>query len=124
MRCPTDKTRLLKNDSNKPIHQCNDCSGVFVLRGDGGLEETALEELPASPLACPHDGSRLRLQQAAGTTMHVCGKCGGVWLDGETQSRLMSITPDWVRESQPGSMTPGAVAADIAKTAVISILLS
>ena len=121
MRCPVDSTYLLKNDSNKPLYQCSDCSGVFVSRSTDEIADTAILDVPLSTLSCPKDGARLHLSNAHGVALHLCDKCGSAWLDGDAQERLLSKTPNWF--GKPVSKTPGAIAGGLAIEAIITIFM-
>lgn len=120
MRCPTDKTRLLKNDSNKPLYHCSDCSGVFVSLADTSLENGEFPDGALSLLNCPNDGTQLRIQEAEGVVMHICAKCRSIWVDGESQERLFSKLPGWFGKPRA---TAGTIAGGVAIDIVLSMLI-
>jgi hypothetical protein len=121
MRCPTDKTRLLKSESNKPLYHCSDCSGIFVSLADTSLENGTSPDGELSTLNCPNDGARLRIQEAEGVVMHICAKCRSVWVDGESQERLFSKLPGWFGKSR--DTTAGTIAGGVAIDIVLSMLI-
>ncbi len=120
MLCPTDKTLLLRNDSDKPLHQCSDCSGIFISLPATAADTGSILDAPMSALRCPRDGSRLHVSNTAEVDIHMCAKCGSAWLDGEAQERLMSKFPNGFGKSRPA--TAGSIAAGIAINAIFAII--
>lgn len=122
MFCPTDKNLLLRNDSDKPLYQCSDCSGVFVSVSDAATDDGALLDAPLSTLRYPKDGSVLRISEIDGMPIHLCSKCSSAWIDGDSQERLFSKLPHWFGKPRRETTTD-SVAGAIAIEVIISILM-
>lgn len=95
MNCPRDGTEMQYQGFWKhPRHVCPACKGLFATEKDltessghkraRSFAEAAgakLDNLAESGLACPADGTTLRVARYQGAEVDVCPACKAIWLD-------------------------------------------
>lgn len=94
MDCPREKREMEHQGYWKYArHACPACKGIFVLENDvmeklgaagGELEavaEVKLDNLHDSKLACPRDGTTMKVVRFGDAEVDVCASCHGLWLD-------------------------------------------
>ena len=122
MLCPRDGNRLLLDDLRAtPVHNCNDCSGLWMRLANLPVSDKALIALldvsETSALCCPADGAVMKGLVTRELTLAACPSCLGVWLDGDEQERLFS---------RFGAHTPTrpTTAADVVGDAALDVLVT
>ena len=108
MNCPVDGDILqrVRLDAALPAFQCRRCSGHWVRFGDYlGWREQQPGDIPESPAPPDHgletgDGglrrcpdcatplTRYRVGHGVAFSLDQCGRCNGIWLDGEEWEAL------------------------------------
>ena len=95
MECPRDGTEMGYQGFWKyPRHSCGQCGGVFVNEKDlaynlghephvsfATVAEVKLDNLADSGLACPADGTVLKVVRFADNEVDACPACRSIWLD-------------------------------------------
>lgn len=104
--CPRDRTALVKVvEGDCAVHACADDGGIWIparsLKPFTKAENAPLPEDTAIALAfgapedgsalCPEDGTTMRLRTHCATTIDLCPKCGGVWLDAGEVGRTFKV---------------------------------
>lgn len=105
--CPRDGTELVKViDADCAVYLCADDGGIWIpaysLKPFTRSPRKALPENTAIALAfgapedgparCPEDGTKMRLRSHGLTTIDLCAKCGGVWLDAHEAERFFKVS--------------------------------
>jgi len=103
-RCPNCKTRTLlertTKDGRATVDLCKACRGVWLDKNDlGTLIDVAVPELGIPGDAeqvrrpCPrcHEALHRFDYPQTGTTIEMCEKCHGVWLDAGEYSQIKSV---------------------------------
>lgn len=105
--CPRDGTELVKViEGDCAVYVCADDGGIWIparsLKSFTRPPKKALPENTAIALAfgapedgpalCPEDGTKMRLRTHGVTTIDLCAKCGGVWLDAHEAERFFKVS--------------------------------